>query len=86
MVSKKRSYLLLCRNILRWRSRKKELEMVADRFEMFASRLGSQAKKGRKTKLLHMISEILLTNDKTVKTEVDEVLPEVMEFKENKTT
>ena len=62
----------------------KELEMVADRFEMFASRLGSQAKKVEKIKLLHMISEILLTNDKTVKTEVDEVLPEVMEFKENK--
>ncbi|MBO0462308.1 MULTISPECIES: VirB4-like conjugal transfer ATPase, CD1110 family [Enterococcus] len=62
----------------------KELEMVADRFEMFASRLGSQAKKVEKTKLLHMMAEILLTNDKTTKSEVNEVLPEVMEFKENK--
>lgn len=62
----------------------KELEMVADRFAMFASRLGSKIKRIEKTELLTILSEILGTDDKREKQKVEDVLPEVIEIKENK--
>ncbi len=61
----------------------KELDMVTDRFLMFANRLGSQAKRIPKKELLTILSEILVTKA-TAQPEIEDILPEVIELKENK--
>lgn len=62
----------------------KELDMVTDRFLMFANRLGSQAKRIPKKELLTILSEILVTKSMVVQPEIEDILPEVIELKENK--
>lgn len=63
---------------------KKELEMVIDRFTMFASRLGSQARRIEKKEMLSILSEILLTKSEKVEPELEDILPDVIELKQNK--
>lgn len=62
----------------------KELEMVADRFELFANRLNTLTKRISKAQMLTILSEILLTETNQQKMTVEEVLPEIIEVKENK--
>ena len=63
---------------------KKELEMVIDRFSMFASRLGSQAKQVDKSEMLTILSEILLTKSERAEPEIEDILPDVIELKQHK--
>lgn len=63
---------------------KKELNMVVDRFLMFASRLGSQAKLVEKKEMLTILSEILLTKSEQAEPEIEDVLPDVIELKQHK--
>lgn len=58
--------------------------MVIDRFSMFASRLGSQAKQVEKSEMLTILSEILLTKNESAEPEIEDVLPNVIELKQHK--
>lgn len=62
----------------------KELEMVVDRFSMFAGRLGSKIKKIEQQELLTIVSELLATESQLETKEVDDVLPGTIELKQNK--
>jgi hypothetical protein len=63
----------------------KELLILAERFSIFASRLGSKARPLDKKEMLQVLSEILLTEDKADEAvEVEDVLPETVSLKENK--
>ncbi len=61
----------------------KELLILADRFSTFANRVGSKVFPFDKKRMLTTLSEILLT-EYSEDSELDDVLPEVLEFKENK--
>lgn len=63
---------------------KKELNMLIDRFSMFASRLGSRAKQVDKKEMLTILSEILLTKSEKEEPELEDVLPDVIELKQHK--
>ena len=58
---------------------KKELNMLIDRFSMFASRLGSRAKQVDKKEMLTILSEILLTKSEKEEPELEDILPDVIE-------
>ena len=62
----------------------KELEMVVDRFAMFASRLGSRINRLEKKQMLTILSDILLTKSDKEEPEIEDILPEVIELKQNK--
>ncbi|HFD6484277.1 TPA: VirB4-like conjugal transfer ATPase, CD1110 family [Enterococcus hirae] len=62
----------------------KELEMVVDRFAMFASRLGSGINRLEKKQMLTILSDILLTKSDKEEPEIEDILPEVIELKQNK--
>ncbi|MGN8982147.1 VirB4-like conjugal transfer ATPase, CD1110 family [Enterococcus villorum] len=63
---------------------KKELNMLIDRFSMFASRLGSRAKQVDKKEMLTILSEILLTKSEKEEPELEDILPDVIELKQHK--
>ncbi|OQO69726.1 conjugal transfer protein [Enterococcus villorum] len=63
---------------------KKELNMLIDRFSMFASRLGSRTKQVDKKEMLTILSEILLTKSEKEEPELEDVLPDVIELKQHK--
>lgn len=58
--------------------------MVVDRFAMFASRLGSRINRLEKKQMLTILSDILLTKSDKEEPEIEDILPEVIELKQNK--
>lgn len=58
--------------------------MVVDRFAMFASRLGSGINRLEKKQMLTILSDILLTKSDKEEPEIEDILPEVIELKQNK--